>query len=193
MLYNVTENLIADEILMQQHASSVKIIYDETNHLSKLGNTLNLITKIENQEFSNRMQIATKTIIEKHLESISEVASLKALKIENELSDQHTIFIDPFLLDIVIKNLLRNAIHYGTAEGPIKVKTTMNSLSVSNYGPPLGEAPEMLFERFFKKNGTGASQGLGLALVRQICQLNDLTVSYKYEAKQHVFTIMNKS
>jgi len=187
-----TENLIADEALMQQHASTVKIIYDETNHLSKLGNTLNLITKIENQEFSNRERIATKAVLEKHLESISEVARLKSLKIEKELSEQHTLFIDPFLLDIVLKNILRNAIRYGSPEGPIKVKTTVESLSVSNYGPPLEEAPERLFERFYRKNGTQASQGLGLSLVKKICQLNNLNISYKYEYNQHIFTIMDE-
>jgi len=192
VIRNKTENLIADEALMQQHASTVKIIYDEANHLSKLGNTLNLITKIENQEFTNRERIATKAVIEKHLESISEVVRLKSLQIKTEFSEQHTLFIDPFLLDIVLKNILRNAIHYGSSHGPIRIKTTDDRLSVSNYGPPLEEAPEKIFERFYKKNGTRASQGLGLSLVQKICQLNNLKILYKYQSDQHVFTIKSE-
>jgi signal transduction histidine kinase len=178
---------------MKQHASTIKIIYDETNHISKLGNTLNLLTKIENQEFNNTERISTNAVIEKHIESISEVARLKSLKIEKELSEQHILDIDPFLLDIVLKNLLRNALRYGSKEGPITVKTTVDSFSVSNYGPPLDEIPEKIFERFYRKNGTRASQGLGLSLVKKICDLNNLTISYKYTDSQHLFTIVSNN
>jgi signal transduction histidine kinase len=190
VIRNKTENLIADEKLMEQHASSVKIIYDETNHISKLGNTLNLLTKIENQEFSNAEHIPTRAVIEKHLESISEVARLKSLKVEKELSEQYILFIDPFLLDILLKNLLRNALRYGSQEGPIRIKTTAKSFSVSNYGSPLEEGHERLFERFFRENGTRTSQGLGLSLVKKICDLNNLIISYKYENNQHLFTVV---
>ena len=189
VIRNKTENLIADESIMDKQASTVKIIYDETSHLSKLGNTLNLLSKIENHEFSKAEYILTRSVIEKHLESISEVARLKSLQIEKELSDQHQLYIDPFLLDIVLKNLLRNALRYGSAEGPIRIRTTVDSLSVSNYGPPLDENPEKIFERFFRKNGSQSAQGLGLSLVKKICDLNHLSVSYTYENQQHHFTI----
>jgi len=189
IIRNKTENLISDEAVMEQHASTVKIIYDETNHISKLGNTLNLITKIENQEFSNAERISTRDIIEKHLESISEVARLKSIKVEKDLSEHHILFIDPFLLEIVLKNLLRNALHYGSRQGPIRIKTTADSFILSNYGSPLEGGHERLFERFFRANGTKTSQGLGLSLVKKICDLNNLTISYKYEDSQHLFTL----
>ena len=191
VIRNKTENLIADEDLMQKHFSTVKIIYDETNHLSKLGNTLNLITKIENQEFNNAVCIPTRAVIEKHLEAISEVAKLKSLEIKKELSQEHILFIDPFLLDIILKNVLRNAVRYGSEDGPIKIKTTADSLSVSNFGPPLDVSSERLFERFYRKNGTRASQGLGLSLVKKICELNNLKISYEYGNNQHIFTIIS--
>jgi signal transduction histidine kinase len=190
VIRNKTESLIADEAIMNQHASTVKIIYDETNHISKLGNTLNLLTKIENQEFHNAEHISTRAVIKKHLESISEEARLKSLTIEKELSEKHVLFIDPFLLDIMFKNLLRNALRYGSQDGPIRIKTADDSFSLSNYGSPLEEGHERLFERFIRENGTRTSQGLGLSLVKKICDLNNLTISYMYEDNQHLFTII---
>jgi signal transduction histidine kinase len=160
--------------------------------LSKLGNTLNLITKVENQEYSNAERLYTHEVIEKHLESINEVTKLKSLDIETELSQQHSLFLDPFLLDIVLKNILRNAVRYGSEDGPIKVKTTADSLSVSNHGPPLDVSSDKLFERFYRKNDTRASQGLGLSLVKKICELNNLQITYKYENNQHIFTVISK-
>jgi signal transduction histidine kinase len=189
VIRNKTENLIADETVIQRHSETVKAIYDETNHLTKLGNTLNLLTRIENGEFSNAVEIATRPMIEKHVGAVSELASLKSLSIETELSGEHCLHIDPFLLDIVLKNLLRNAISYGTAEGPIRIQTTPERLTLSNYGPPLNISAEKIFERFYRNQQQRTSPGLGLSLVKKICELNGLKIEYQYFDGQHYFTI----
>ncbi|MFO7827998.1 MAG: HAMP domain-containing sensor histidine kinase, partial [Bacteroidales bacterium] len=84
IIRNKTERLIADEQLMKTNADTVKIIYEETNHLSKLGNALNLLTKIENGEYNNTEVIKTKDLILKHIEAIDEMVQLKSMKIETE-------------------------------------------------------------------------------------------------------------
>lgn len=189
VIRNKTENLLAQEDVMQRHAEAVKIIYDEANHLSKLGNTLNLLTKIENGEFGNAVEVATRPAIEKHIAAIEELARLKSLEIAAALSDAHRLFIDPFLFDIVLKNLLRNAISYGTASGPIRLHTDAASLTISNYGPPLESAPEKIFERFSNHRHKKNSLGLGLSLVKKICELNDLSIEYRYAEGQHCFSV----
>lgn len=189
IIRNKAENLIADETVMKRHAESVKIIYNETNHLSKLGNTLNLLTKIENGEFNQAIDLNTGEVIEKHIAAISELAQLKSLVIETDLSDEHLLHIDPFLFDIILKNLLRNALSYGTNEGPIRIQTTLDCLSLSNYGPPLDIPESKLFERFYRNHDQQASLGLGLALVKKICTLNNLDIEYHYQNRQHIFSI----
>jgi len=189
VIRNKAENLIADESVMHRHSETVKAIYDETNHLTKLGNTLNLLTKIENGEFNKALQIDTRPVIEKHVAAVSELAALKSLSIETTLADRHRLLIDPFLLDIVLKNLLRNTISYGTPEGPIRIQTTAESLSISNYGPAPDIPEEKLFERFYRNHQQKTSLGLGLSLVKKICELNDLRIEYRYQDGQHIFTI----
>lgn len=193
VIRNKTETLISDEAMMQRHAETVKIVYDETNHLSKLSNTLNLLTKIENEEFSNKIEIKTRPVIKKHVVAVNELAHLKSLTIDTELSDDHNLNIDPFLLDIIIKNLLRNAISYGTDDGPIHIKTGKDYLLISNYGQPLDIPSEKLFERFYRNQSQNASLGLGLSLVKKICDLNDLKISYDYKDGQHTFVIANSN
>jgi signal transduction histidine kinase len=193
IIRNKTENLIADDQLMQKHASDVKIIYDESNHLSSLGSTLNLLTKIENGEFSATDQISTKPVIEKHVDAIHESAQLKSMYIEMNLADEHIVRIDPFLLDIILKNLLRNAIRYGSNDGPIRICTTQNEMLISNYGTALDVPVQKLFERFYRNDKTSPSLGLGLALVRKICDLNAMCINYRYENGQHFFSIVHDS
>ena len=185
-----TENLIADDRVMGHQAENVKVIYDETSHLSRLSKTLNLLTKIENGEFNKVEEIATRPVIERHLRAVDELANLKSLDLNASLSDQHQLVIDPFLLDIILKNLLKNAINYGTPEGPIRIHTDPQSLFISDFGAPSEVPPEKLFERF-QGNPTpnNHSLGLGLALVQKICDLNDLRVAYQYQERQHIFSI----
>ena len=189
VIRNKTENLLAHEEVMRRQAETVKIIYDEANHLSKLGNTLNLLTKIENGEFGNAVEVATRPVIEKHVAAIEELARLKSLRIETRLSEEHRLHLDPLLLDIVLKNLLRNAISYGAPRGPIRLQTTVAEMTIGNYGAPLEAPPEKLFERFYRHQHKKASLGLGLSLVKKICELNDLSIDYVYRDEQHLFCV----
>ncbi|MBI9071811.1 MAG: HAMP domain-containing histidine kinase [Melioribacteraceae bacterium] len=184
-----TENLMSDEQLIEKHSELIKSIYSETNHLSNLGITLNLLTKIENEEFNKKDNILTKAVIENHINAVKELSELKNLKIESDLSEDHSIEIDPYLLDIVIKNLIKNTIRYGSTQGSIKIITDSRKLEISNFGEPLSFASEEIFTRFSKNDKSSQSLGLGLSIVKTICDMNDLEISYKYEGKQHKFII----
>lgn len=189
IIRNKAERLISDEKVMESHKETIKSIYDETNHLSKLGTTLNLLTKIENGEYTNKVNLLTEEIILKHVDSVSELVDLKSLKIETILDENHQLLIDPFLFDIILKNLLRNAIRYASNDGPIKILTTKDSFKISNYGDELNFSEEKVFERFFTSDNSNQSLGLGLALVKRICDLNQLKIVYKYADNQHIFQI----
>lgn len=191
IIRNKLENLMAREKIMQHHAGEIKLIYDEVNYLSRLGNTLNLLTKIENREFMNAVTLKTKPVIEKHVNTIKESAETKSLHIEQILDNDHRVFMDPVLFDIIIKNVLKNAVLYASSEGPVRIESFKDSLRISNSGPPLGISEEQLFKRFNRKNNSSKSLGLGLAIVKKICELNDLRIFYKYEKGRHVFSIQN--
>lgn len=189
IIRNKAERLIADEAVMSDHKDSVKAIYNEANHLSKLGTSLNLLTKIENGEYTNTVNLNTYDTIVKHVDSIKELIELKSLTIENELHTEHELLIDPFLFDIILKNLLRNAVRYASNDGPIKIKTTKDELIISNYGKKLEVDEQKIFERFYSSDNSNQSLGLGLSLVKRICDLNQLNIEYTYTNHQHVFQI----
>lgn len=192
VILNKTENLIADEKVMKIHTKTVKTIYDEINHLSHLGTVLNLLTKIENREFNKSQKIQIKEIIENHVEAVRELATLKSMTIKLSLDENHFITIDPFLFDIVIKNLLRNAIRYGNINGSIEICSKEKGFSIANDGNSLSVSSETLFQRFYREDNSKGSLGLGLALVKEICELSNLEVKYSYKANQHIFSISEK-
>ncbi len=185
------ETLMSDETVMQKHSNSVRTLYNEVNHLSRLGNALNLLTRIENGEFSNRKVILTKQAIQEHLQSIEELAALKQITIHSELSAEHRVTMDPYLFDIVLKNLVRNALQHAVPDSEITLKTTSTTFTICNSGPPLDFPPDQLFRRFVKRKDNRESLGLGLALVKKICDLNGLKISYQYTNGRHCFYLQN--
>ncbi|MGE0076878.1 MAG: sensor histidine kinase [Bacteroidales bacterium] len=189
IIRNKAEILIADDNVMEKHTSTVKAIYDESNHLSNLGNALNLLTKIENGEYNNIEEIKTHDIIERYIDSVKEIIDLKELNVELLLNPDHHLLLDPYLFEILLKNLVRNAIRYGSTDGPIRVSTTATEFTISNYGEPLNISHEKIYERFYTGNSSASSLGLGLSLVKKICDLNHLTIKYSYELNQHTFRV----
>ncbi|MFO7827359.1 MAG: sensor histidine kinase, partial [Bacteroidales bacterium] len=66
------------------------------------------------------------------------------------------------------------------------------SLIISNYGDKLKVDSEKLFKRFYSSNTSGQSLGLGLSLVKRICDLNQLKIEYAYAEGQHFFSVNPK-
>lgn len=183
------ELLIADEKLMDEHSKTIKVIYDEATHLSNLGNTLNLLTKIENGEYDKVEELKTYDIISRHVDAVKEMFEIKGLSLKVNLDTNHTLHLDPLLFDVMLKNLLKNALRYGLTVGPVTIATDSNKLIISNYGNPLPFDSSKIFNRFVGSNGAKSALGLGLALVKRICDLNQLTINYNFHNAQHTFTI----
>ncbi len=90
------------------------------------------------------------------------------------------------LTEILISNLLLNAVRYSENGSVITVKHTENELIISNNGShKLDKAT--LFERFKKMSTESKGSGLGLAIVKEICNNNGWQIEYEFENNQHHF------
>jgi hypothetical protein len=97
--------------------------------------------------------------------------------------------MDLTLADILINNLITNAIKYNIKDEVITIITNKSSLVISNFGQNPLKNPEYLFFRFYKESKTTQSTGLGLAIVKKICDLYEFEISYKFEKNHHVFSV----
>lgn len=76
---------------------------------------------------------------------------------------------DPALLALVLRNLLDNALRHGEGRA-VSCRVEGARLLVCDRGPGFGDGdPGLAFDRFHR-SGANAGHGLGLALVRHICQ-----------------------
>lgn len=106
-------------------------------------------------------------------------------QVRTELPDAVTARLDPRRVDVILANLVGNALRHG--EPPVSVRLSDDphwiTLKVRDHGPGLDEAVlPNVFGRFYKADATRArseGSGLGLAIARENARLHrgDLTVA----------------
>jgi signal transduction histidine kinase len=179
--------LIQDQGLGEQHHRPIQAMYDAISRLRQLNQSLLLLTKIENQQFIHTEPVDLAPLIEEKLSQLEDPLRDRHLKVHTDL-DRLRLPINGYLADILLNNLLLNAIRHNLEGGEVDVRLREQSLRVSNSGPALNFDPGTIFDRFVKGSHSGGT-GLGLAIVRQICDNYHFSLSYSYIDQLHIIDI----
>ena len=182
------ELLMQDSKLNEEQFLAISAAGEATQRLSRLNQSLLLITKIENNQFSATEKISIKGIVEKYLSFFAEMIEQKKVVAKAEISNDWQVFIHPSLADMLVSNLLSNALKYNKVGGEINIKIDAGFFSVGN-SSDLTEIKEDNIFRRFANHDTVAGNGLGLAIVKEICDTNNLLLSYKSAFGFHEFVI----
>lgn len=162
---------------------------DSVSRLNRLNKNLLLLSKIENDNYSNKQTISFNDVIEKHLDFFTEQAEAKKLIIKTELGKTVSVKSNPVLAEILMSNLFLNAIKHNINDGQILISLSNRSLTFLNTGQPQTLVADKLFNRFSKSNPSEQGNGLGLAIIKKIADLNNWTVSYTFTDNLHSFSI----
>jgi len=183
------ELLLNDNTLSGQQHKSLHDAFETVNRLSKLNGALLLLSKIENQQFVEKSEIDFCQLIRFRLEYLEELFVLKHIELSVQLDNPVSISINQMLADILINNLLSNALKHNLNYGKIFISSGINEITFSNSGNPLAIDPTKLFKRFVKYSVQEESTGLGLAIADEICRSNHLQLNYTYLNDLHSFTL----
>ena len=179
--------LIQEQGLNEKQGRHLQAMYDAVGRMSQLNQSLVLLTKIENDQFSIAEPVHLHNLINEKLVQLEEMAGTKLLMISSEIGEAN-LHMNFYLADILLNNLLSNAIRHNIDGGNIWVTLDPEQLIISNSGLPLPFDPDLIFERFIK-SGHSQGTGLGLAIVRQICDKYNYQASYSYKDQIHKFTV----
>ncbi len=184
------ELLLQDNNLTESQMQQIGSLIESLGKLSKLNQTLLLLTKIENRQFETAKSINLSEAILEKLNLLDVWIQHKNLVLENHISPNISIQINEYLLDVLLNNLLGNAIKYNLIGGKLHVELNERKLLIKNTGNQLIVPTEQLFERFQKDSSASDSLGLGLALVKQICDTYGFKISYIYENGWHNLSVV---
>jgi len=186
-----TELLIQSKNLGAEEMKCLQAINTSTQQLSRLNATLTLLTRIENRQFTEKEEINLAGLLDKHLELLEEYIDLRGIKVEKLYHDGgRVLFMDQGLADLLIANLLKNAIVHNKEDGILVLETRPGSLLIKNDGPPLKFSQEELFTRFVRDTRRSGNFGLGLSLVKKVCETYNFSIEYTYDNQQHTFIIV---
>lgn len=182
-------DLLAETGIYEEQAVLITDMQNAVEKLSKINHSLTLLTRLENHEYESKERIHICEITQEILAAYEDRIELKAIEVVRNVDTKVTLQLHPTLADILMNNLIGNAIRHNIENGKIELILTANELVLRN----TGRAPEIstseLFQRFKKSNQCSDSIGLGLAIVKQICDLNNITVSYHYSDNWHTIRL----
>jgi signal transduction histidine kinase len=183
------DELLQDPALTETQARHIQTAGTAVQKLSKLNQTLLLLTKIENRQFIYTQQLNIPELVRKQVAELEDFIQEKELDVTFQKPEHVEVSANPALVDALLTNLLSNAIKHNVPKGSISIAVKQNILQVSNSGRPLASSPAFLFERFSKADASSSSLGLGLAIVRTICHLYNWQVQYQVDKEQHTLEI----
>jgi signal transduction histidine kinase len=183
-----SELLMQTENLNSEQLSLIESIGDNSRHLSQLNRSLALLFKIDNHHYSSTGDFYPASGILRQLDNLNELIEIKQLIITSTLPADVKLSMDPSLGDILVYNLVKNAIVHNQSGGIVQINLGPGYLNVFNNGPEPTHPTEHYFAEFVK-GPESKGLGLGLALVRRICNVSGTTISYTWAEGLHRFML----
>jgi two-component system OmpR family sensor kinase len=82
--------------------------------------------------------------------------------------------------ELLVSKLLSNAIKYSMPETTIRIRLTQESLSIRDEGVGIEEKKRKeIFEMYTRDSQIAGGFGVGLSIVKQICDANNMRIEVK--------------
>lgn len=156
---------------------------------SRTNKNLLLLAKIENSQFDSSELINFDTLAAHSMEGLQEHFKEKNLTVNSDIQPDIEVKGNSALTEILINNLIINAIRYTPYEGTIKVGLSKSGFEIRNSGEQVLNC-DLLFKRFSRIATDTNGSGLGLSIVKEICRFHGWETSYSFGNGEHVFKVL---
>jgi signal transduction histidine kinase len=182
------DTMIQQEDLNQRQSELFGDIYETVSKLTRLNKTMLLLSKIENKLINDEQEFSVGEALDSTMNQFHELFAGKQLKVNTEFTGDKQLIMSRSLFDVLLNNLLSNAMRHNYPGGRIEVLLDSSGISIRNTGKPVPLDSENIFQRF-KKSAESEGSGLGLTLSKQICENYHLKLDYSFEDDLHIFTV----
>lgn len=182
------------ELLMQtgldeEQLGMISAIHDESQRLTRINQSLILLARLDQYRLPDDASVNFSDELRASLQRFSDWLEMKSIRLRAEIEPDVRLSCDQSLAEMLLTNLISNAIRHNVLEGELQVRLDGHRLLIRNTGAAPTIPVEQLFERFRKGNAAIDSIGIGLAIVRKICVLHGYRLSYEYAAGYHTITV----
>lgn len=185
------EQLLQAPGLTEEQAGHLDALLAVTQRLTRLNRSLLLLTRLENQPAAPAETVDLAALVQAQLGQLEEQVAAAGLTMTTAIAGPVPVAAPRALLDILVSNLLTNAIRHNRPGGTVHVALTATGLRVENTGRPHPLPAGQEFARFRKAaDSTPGGVGLGLAIAHQVAESCGFGLRYDYPAAgRHALTV----
>ncbi len=182
---------------VEQQRRSAAAIHRESGRLRRLVDALLTLSRYDSGEFQPaRVTIDGAALVAEEVERLVEAGLAEPGRVQLVADEEAPLVTDPDMFRQVVANLLRNAVLYG-GDDPIETRVASVGgdflFEVANGGTPIEPADRArVFDRFHRGHPGQRIEGfgLGLALVREICEVLGGSVELLDDYPRTVFRVI---
>ena len=186
------DQMMQSDNLSQHQMEHLAILIETTNRLSKINQALIFLTKIDNRFYTEGSTFDLYQLLKEQLELFEESIQQKQINLELKIEDPLHIYMNRYLAESMINNLISNAILHNNDAKLISIIIEKNNFSITNSGEDLTFSPDKIFDRFKRSVTDKKSLGIGLSVVKSICDLYRFKLSYFSKNNLHTFIVKFK-
>jgi two-component system sensor histidine kinase QseC len=190
LLQTRLERLTQTQPLTPEQAELIGSLNGVTARLTRLNKSLLLLARVDNQQYTKVESVVLADVLNGLISQAVETIQAKTITLSRTgFANGPTLPVNRMLVDIMLANLITNAVRYTPPGGRITIELHSRSLRIANTGERLSIPPDRLFARFQKGEAQTGGIGLGLAITKKIADTYRYTMSYHYADGQHQFVV----
>jgi signal transduction histidine kinase len=166
----------------KEYKTVLSSITEDIIHLQDMLHNLLLLTRMNDRSIKDSFKnVAVDTLLLNSIDKFMIISGKKKIALHVESLDSTNIQANPTLIEVLIDNLLDNAIKYTLENKNITIKLESNILTIKDEGIGIEKDKlPLIFNKFYqidsrRKKGI-YGYGLGLAMVKQISDLHNASI-----------------
>lgn len=190
IVINKIDLLIQNENLDKKNLNFLTEVKNDLRRMVGLNKSLLMLSKIENSQFNAISDVDFNAIVNKLVQNYEDFIAFKNVEVNIIEKGMFKAGFNQDLADILLSNLLKNAVKYNSEEGTLNIFIENNRIIFQNSGMPVSLDKSRIFNRFYKQGSDHTSTGLGLSIIKTIIkQYPGWDITYEFEDQMHYFIL----
>ncbi|GEP97747.1 sensor histidine kinase [Chitinophaga cymbidii] len=180
--------ILQTQELTEEQSGIIENASKSLSRVSRINRNLVLLAKIDNRQFTDQEPMDMAQLLRELKADMEDFIEEKELRFDITASQPCEVVGNRALAEILLTNLLMNAIRHTSTRGNVLIWLEGYTLNITNTGAT--SLPEdKLFNRFSSAAVHTTGTGLGLAIVKEICQLYGWSAGYRFAEGWHHFSV----
>lgn len=190
IIINKIDLLIQNDDLDKKSMTFITEVKNDLRRMVGLNKSLLMLSKIENSQFNKTSDVNFNWMIAQLVQNYEDFITFKKVEVNVIEKGKFVADFNQDLADILLSNLLKNAVKYNNEEGTLNIIVENNRITFQNSGTSVPLDKSRIFNRFYKQGSDHTSTGLGLSIIKTIVkQYPGWDINYEYGDQMHYFIL----